>query len=36
MNINSKEIFVKRAREEWRTLMLIILSTNHMEEPDAS
>jgi hypothetical protein len=26
--------FVKRAREEWRTLLLIILSTNHMDEPD--
>lgn len=35
MKINSNEGFVKRAREEWRTLLLIILSTNHIEEPDA-
>ncbi len=34
MNKHSNILFVKRARDEWRTLLLIILSTNHMDDPD--
>lgn len=35
MNKHRIILFVKRARDEWRTLLLIILSTNHMDDPDS-